>query len=251
MAAQSNTTATTKTASVVVQSVNSTPQTGSISGKKSTGMGVSSAQASNEQKNSISDPSSVRINPHGNSTRSKGEGFAVESLGSVKDNASAPSSSDQQEQDLAIRSHMNEFARSMQTGDFPTTGIMHAEVPLHSEPRRERETVTCAHYLLATKILCRNSALDRELSAVVPDSAEAVRKHFESGLLTMFLAEFKSLLPRHRAAAMHQKRLLVLRSSDHKLHLIVLREICYFLAQFQMDRFCPLAIRRKRFEVVR
>ncbi|PXF40839.1 hypothetical protein BWQ96_09429 [Gracilariopsis chorda] len=205
MAVQSNTTATTKTASVVVQSVNSTPQTGSISGKKSTGMGVSSAQASNEQKNTNSDPSSVRINPHGNSTPSKGEGFAVESLGSVKDNASVPSSSNQQEQDLAIRSHMNEFARSMQTGDF-TTALQQVSSTLNFlstvNPRRERETVTCAHYFLATKILCRNSALERELSAVVPDSAEAVRKHIESGLLTMFLAELKNLLPRHRVAAM-------------------------------------------------
>ncbi|PXF40608.1 hypothetical protein BWQ96_09680 [Gracilariopsis chorda] len=119
MAVQSNTAATTKTASVVVQSVNSTPQTGSISGKKSTGMGETFQQQVSS---------------------------TLKSLSTVN-------------------------------------------------PRSERETVTCAHYFLATKILCRNSALERELSAVVPDSAEAVRNHIESGLLTMFL-------PRHRVAAM-------------------------------------------------
>lgn len=204
MVANSNTTDTTKTASVVVQSVNSTPQTGSIAEKKSMNMERSSAQASNEQMNNNMN-ASVGIRPHEAGTTSKGEGFAVESLGSVKDKASVPSSSNQQAQDLAIRSHMNEFARSMQAGDFPTA-LQQVSKTLKFlsavNPRRERETVTCAHYFLATKILCRNSVLERELSTVLPDSSEAVRKHIESGLLTMFLAELKHLLPRHRVAAM-------------------------------------------------
>lgn len=132
------------------------------------------------------------------------QGQAGGSLGSV--GPSSGGSEAQREKEIeAIRARMNEFAISMQAGNF-TLALQQVYATLkllrQVQPRRERETITCANYVLAQKILIRNTMLEKELQRVMTGSVEAVRRHIESALLTMFLAEMKHLLPRHRVAAM-------------------------------------------------
>lgn len=170
--------------------------------------------------------------PVGNSVRSdippallalqQDRDFDVSGLGTLKDGSAvvAHSSGDggagmganlgagraqRESDDDAIRTRMNEFAVSMQAGNFALAlQQVYATLKLlrHIQPRRERETITCANYVLAQKILMRNASLESELTRVMAGSVEAVRRRIECALLTMFLAELKHLLPRHRVAAM-------------------------------------------------
>ncbi|KAI0562708.1 Coatomer (COPI) alpha subunit [Gracilaria domingensis] len=204
MAAESATTATSKTASVVVQSVNSTPQmipTGVRENAESKGTIVTAT----EERKVASRDSRLANGSFSKKPDDTKEDLAVESLGALKDEAASTNASAQEEQDSAVRSRMNDFARSMQSGEFPTA-LRQVTATLQFlstiNPRRERETTTCANYYVAMKILSRNAALERELSVVLPNSPDAVQRHVECALLTMFLAELKHLLPRHRIAAM-------------------------------------------------
>lgn len=108
-------------------------------------------------------------------------------------------------EDDAIRTRMNEFANSMQSGSF-TVALRQVYDTLRFlcriEPLRTREIVTCSNYVLAQKILIRNAVLEQELTQVIFGSPASVQRQVESSLLTMFLAELKHLLPRHRVAAM-------------------------------------------------
>lgn len=159
--------------------------------------------------------------------------FDVSGLGVLKDDAavvaqgqagrslhpagqsSGWSRAQREKEDEAIRTRMNEFAVSMQAGNFVLARQqVYATLKLlrQVQPRREQETITCANYVLAQNILIRNAVLEKELQRVIAGSVEAVRRHIESALLTMFLAEMKHLLPRHRVAAMQvavEKNLIV------------------------------------------
>lgn len=152
------------------------------------------------------------------SLKQKDDDFDVSQLGVYKDSASAsvqkfassatdtPSGTDQAENE-AIRTRMNEFAISMQNGNF-TTALRQVYDTLRFlcriEPRREREIITCSNYVLAQKILIRNAAFENELSSpqIISGTPAAIQRLGECALLTMFLAELKHLLPRHRVAAM-------------------------------------------------
>lgn len=107
--------------------------------------------------------------------------------------------------DDAIRNRMNEFALTMQSGNF-SLALEQVYNTLRFlcqiQPRRERETVTCANYVLAQKILMRNATLEGELTRLPPMLPDALHRKVECALLTMFLAELKHFLPRHRVAAM-------------------------------------------------
>ncbi|CAN8064549.1 unnamed protein product [Agarophyton chilense] len=201
---ESSPTVTSKTASVVVQSVNSTPQMMPTSiGETFEPQGAPVATA--EQRKVTDRKSSDGNNVFSKNADDANLELAVESLGALKDEAASTSASKQEEQDSAIRSRMNDFARSMQSGEFEialkqVTATLQFLATVN--PRRERETVTCSSYFVAMKILQRNAALEQELSMVAPNSPDAVRRHIECGLLTMFLAELKHLLPRHKVAAM-------------------------------------------------
>lgn len=103
----------------------------------------------------------------------------------------------------AIRRRMNEFANTMQTGNYPlalqqVVGTLQGLCKISPVPRRE--IVACASYLQALKILIRVRVLEGELAQCVPNSPDAIRRALEMALLTMFLAEMKNLLPRHSVA---------------------------------------------------
>lgn len=107
--------------------------------------------------------------------------------------------------DDAVRKRMNEFALTMQSGNF-TLALQQVygtlRVLCQLRPRRDREINTCASYVLAQRILIRNATLENELTRLLPALPDAVRRRVECALLTMFLAELKHILPRHRVAAM-------------------------------------------------
>lgn len=130
--------------------------------------------------------------------------FDVSGLGGYKD-TSTVGETRQKEEDELIRAKMNEFAMTMQSGNF-RLALQQVIAALRYlsgvNPRRDRETITCANYYLAQKILIRNAALEQELTGIPGGTQLAVQRHIESALLTMFLAEMKHLTPRHRAAAM-------------------------------------------------
>ncbi len=88
--------------------------------------------------------------------------FDVSALGEYKDeaakggaNAGGAGGTD------AIRGMMNEFAKSMQTGDFQKA-LTQVSATLRAlagvTPRRERETGACAHYALALKFVAMPGA---------------------------------------------------------------------------------------------
>lgn len=138
--------------------------------------------------------------------------FDVSGLGGMKD-ATGPdmrgsgsvSHEAQVNTDEDIRTRMNEFVGTMQVGSFrlclqqilATTRFLSTV-----NPRRDREIITCSNYALAQKILMRNAAVEAEMVGIQGGSSQAVQKHIESALLTMFLAELKHIQPRHRMAAM-------------------------------------------------
>lgn len=107
--------------------------------------------------------------------------------------------------DETLRNRMNEFAMTMQAGNF-TLALQQVIATLKMlrgmQPRRERETITCSNYVIAQKILIRNAVLESELVRFVSGTPEFIRRQIEMALLMMFLAELKHLLPRHRVAAM-------------------------------------------------
>lgn len=107
--------------------------------------------------------------------------------------------------DDVIRKRMNEFALTMQSGNF-TLALQQVygtlRILCQLRPRRDREINTCASYVLAQRILIRNATLEDELTRILPALPDAVRRRVECALLTMFLAELKHFLPRHRVAAM-------------------------------------------------
>lgn len=141
--------------------------------------------------------------------------FDVSQLGDYKDSASTsvhvgslggPVFSDRNKsEDDAIRARMNKFALTMQSGNF-TVALRQVNDTLrflsNLEPRRDREIVTCSNYILAQKILIRNTMLENEITRFPMGGPEVVQRQVECALLTMFLAELKHLLPRHRVAAM-------------------------------------------------
>lgn len=149
----------------------------------------------------------------------KSDEFDISQFGNFKDpatavvqainegnNQSSMTSSDLKTiEDNAIRTRMNEFANSMQNGNF-NIALQQVYDTIRFicriEPRRSREIVTCANYVLAQKILIRNSALENELTKMMSGTHGVVQKQIECALLSMFLAELKHLLPRHRVAAM-------------------------------------------------
>lgn len=117
--------------------------------------------------------------------------------------------------DDAIRKRMNEFALTMQSGNF-TLALQQVygtlRVLCQLRPLRDREINTCASYVLAQRILIRNATLENELTRILPALPDAARRRVECALLTMFLAELKHFLPRHRVAAMRvavEKNMLV------------------------------------------
>ena len=140
--------------------------------------------------------------------------FDVNNFGNLKDQAShqnihqggaANGNVQPQTGDDIIRAQMNQFARTMQSGNFELA-LQQVQSTLKylstTQPRRDREIITCSNYVLAQKILMRNNALDKELNSIPGGTQDAVLRHVECALLTMFLAELKHLLPRHRVAAM-------------------------------------------------
>lgn len=150
------------------------------------------------------------------STKSPADDFDINELGSYKDTATevtnlvsgpGPATTDDVNKaaDDVIRKRMNDFALTMQSGNFTLAlqqvyGTMRILCQLR--PRRDREIVTCANYVLAQRILIRNATLESELTRILPALPDAVRRRVECALLTMFLAELKHFLPRHRVAAM-------------------------------------------------
>lgn len=94
-----------------------------------------------------------------------------------------------------IREMMNEFAKSMKAGRFDIA-LQQVSTTLRTlatqTPVRMRETATCAHYVLALRILLRVRALD----------TSGVDVRVQTALLTMFMAELRYLLPTHRGSAM-------------------------------------------------
>lgn len=132
--------------------------------------------------------------------------FDVAGLGIFKDTATSATGGEGSEaDDQAIRGRMNEFATTMQGGNFALAlqQIVDTLRFLSTRtPRRERETRTCANYVLAQKILMRNAVVESELARTMTGTPDAMRRLVECALLTMFLAEMKHILPRHRVAAM-------------------------------------------------
>jgi hypothetical protein len=145
--------------------------------------------------------------------------FDVAALGQVRD-AATPGAQEQPQQKKQlqglpppaldasgpIRARMNEFANSMQAGNYPVAlqqVVSTLQVLSAVKPRPEREIVACAAYLQALKILLRVRALETELMSpgVHANSPDALRRIVESAMLTMFLAEQRNLLPRHAVAA--------------------------------------------------
>lgn len=140
--------------------------------------------------------------------------FDVGDLGGMRDEASlrqAPESVSSSDSSTtisaatsdAIRRRMNEFANTMQTGNYPlalqqVVGTLQGLCKISPVPRRE--IVACASYLQALKILIRVRVLEGELAQCAPNSPDAIRRALEMALLTMFLAEMKTLLPRHSVA---------------------------------------------------
>lgn len=132
-----------------------------------------------------------------------GDDFDVGALGGYKDDATVSSASSASAAGRdPIRSMMNDFAKSMQAGNF-TLALSQVTATLRAlasiTPPRTREILACAHYSLAQKILMRCDALDRTVAGGGPAGAQAA---VQAALLSMFLAELKNLLPRHRLAAM-------------------------------------------------
>jgi hypothetical protein len=142
--------------------------------------------------------------------------FDVAALGGVRDEAAAVSASASDRRpgadggsglptatSDAIRTRMNEFANSMQNGNYPLA-LQQVVATLRGlskiQPRPERETVACASYFQALQILIRVRVLEDEMASVMPNSTEAMRRTVEMALQTMFLAEMKNLLPRHAVA---------------------------------------------------
>lgn len=140
--------------------------------------------------------------------------FDVTSLGGVRDetagsqgprsvSSSDTSSTISAATSDAIRKRMNEFANTMQNGNYPlalqqVVGTLQGLSKISPVPRRE--IVACASYLQALRILIRVRVLEAELTHCVPSSPDAIRRAMEMALLTMFLAEMKNLLPRHAVA---------------------------------------------------
>lgn len=131
--------------------------------------------------------------------------FDVSALGGLKNTEISGGQETREEVDDNIRTSMNQFAVTMQGGNF-VEALQQVNATLKYlatvNPRRDREIMTCSNYVLAQKILIRNSALENELSRIPGGTPAAVQRHVESALMTMFLAEMKHLLPRHRVAAM-------------------------------------------------
>lgn len=156
-------------------------------------------------------PSAVEVAPPAVTTRTTDEDFDIAGLGTVKDPTATSTTAMEQQpaQSLGVsdpvRGRMNEFANSMQSGNF-AVAMRQVAATLkflsQERPPREREITTCANYLLAQKILIRKGTLEAELQQLPAATPDATRRHLELALLTMFLAELKHLLPRHRVAAM-------------------------------------------------
>lgn len=133
------------------------------------------------------------------------EEFDVSEFGAFKDSSQHNTRIDRGNVDEAIRSHMNEFANTMQLGNFSLAlqQVMETLKFLSGvNPRRDREIQTCSNYVLAQRILIRHSLLEEELRQLVAGTPAATQRHVDCAMLTMFLAEMKHLLPRHRVAAM-------------------------------------------------
>jgi hypothetical protein len=118
--------------------------------------------------------------------------------------ASVPSAADATAPNGPVRMKMNEFANSMQAGNYPLA-LQQVNSTLEMlaviRPTPEKETSACATYYQALKILIRVRVLEDELTRAIPGSPDALRRIVELALITMFLAEHRSLLPRHSAAA--------------------------------------------------
>lgn len=147
-------------------------------------------------------------------TSSPQDDFDVAALGGLRDNATVSSTATETESDSSstlssrtsdsVRARMNEFANSMQAGNFPLAFQQVSSTLRHLSSLQSvarREIITCASYYQALKILIRVRALEEELARFPPASPDAMRRTIELALLTMFLAERKDLLPRHSAAA--------------------------------------------------
>jgi hypothetical protein len=165
--------------------------------------------------NSLSSSSKVPIQNSVSLSSATGAGpmdstnFDVSTLGDLRDRAAstnlAPSTgSDAATANGPIRARMNEFANTMQAGNYPLALQQVGstlEVLSAIRPSPERETIACANYFQALKILIRVNVLETELSRAARGSPDALRRVVELALLTMFLAELRSLLPRHSTAA--------------------------------------------------
>ena len=104
-----------------------------------------------------------------------------------------------------VRARMNEFARSMQSGNFQLAAQQierTLELLATTTPRRDKEILACVSYKITQKILIRIRAIEKETAGLGRDAPIFIRRAVEAAVLTMVLTSLKGLLPRHRVAAM-------------------------------------------------